>query len=257
MVKQFKTIIVSGIHLGFKKGRTKNLMELLEQYKTKNLIFIGETFDDPFSSTMISAEKKQMKAFNKILKIVRKNDTDTTLVKSTPFEYLPSYLHDNESKYFKVQNELVYTSGPRKYYIKSEKSLSIFHQPYSFLLNLGQLGKKLANWIFVRKNNPNKNPQPEQEEKNREIILKQASKAACDGIIIASPHMEKIETYKDTPYMNCGSWYSSQCALVEDMDGDWSLLYYNDSNSTQNMKIVDLWGMPNVSKTKSKLSFIA
>ena len=61
----------------------------------------------------------------------------------------------------------------------------------------------------------------------------------CDGVICGHIHQAAIHEYEGIIYMNSGDWVESLSALVEDHDGDWSLLYYtSDSDDEEETKAV-------------------
>ena len=53
----------------------------------------------------------------------------------------------------------------------------------------------------------------------------------CDGIICGHIHQPSIKMYDEIEYMNSGDWVETLSALVETKDGNWKIIYYNDSLS--------------------------
>jgi predicted phosphodiesterase len=51
----------------------------------------------------------------------------------------------------------------------------------------------------------------------------------CDGIICGHIHQPAIKEFDDILYLNSGDWVESLSALVQDEDGEWSLVYYNET----------------------------
>ena len=49
----------------------------------------------------------------------------------------------------------------------------------------------------------------------------------CDGVICGHIHKAELKTIDGLEYMNSGDWVESNSALVEDLDGNWSLIYYS------------------------------
>ena len=54
-----------------------------------------------------------------------------------------------------------------------------------------------------------------------------AEKRNFDGIICGHIHKAELKTIDGLEYMNSGDWVESNSALVEDLDGNWSLIYYS------------------------------
>ena len=61
------------------------------------------------------------------------------------------------------------------------------------------------------------------EEKLAEL----AKAKGCDGIICGHIHQPAIRMIGDIEYLNSGDWVESLSALVEDHEGNWSLLYFS------------------------------
>ena len=55
----------------------------------------------------------------------------------------------------------------------------------------------------------------------------------CDGVICGHIHQPAIHNLDGIIYMNSGDWVESLSALVEDHDGNWSLLYYTPDLSEE------------------------
>ena len=61
------------------------------------------------------------------------------------------------------------------------------------------------------------------EEKLTEL----ARARSCDGVICGHIHHPSIREIDGIKYMNSGDWMETLSALVEDFDGNWNLLYYD------------------------------
>ena len=64
------------------------------------------------------------------------------------------------------------------------------------------------------------------EEKLTEL----ARSRSCDGVICGHIHHPAIREIDGIKYMNSGDWVETLSALVEDFDGNWSLLYYDQQS---------------------------
>ena len=58
----------------------------------------------------------------------------------------------------------------------------------------------------------------------------------CDGVICGHIHQPAIHEFDGIIYMNSGDWVESMSALVEDHEGNWSLLYYTADLSDDDEK---------------------
>ena len=64
------------------------------------------------------------------------------------------------------------------------------------------------------------------EEKLTEL----ARSRDCDGVICGHIHHPAIREIDGISYMNSGDWVETLSALVEDFDGNWNLVYYNQQD---------------------------
>ena len=67
-------------------------------------------------------------------------------------------------------------------------------------------------------------------------IAEYGKKKKFDGIICGHIHHAQNENYDGVNYLNCGDWVESCTALVEDHDGNISLIDYSKENLTINLK---------------------
>ena len=61
-----------------------------------------------------------------------------------------------------------------------------------------------------------------------EELVKFARTRKCDGIICGHIHHPANTYYDDIHYLNSGDWAETLSALVEDEDGNWEVLRYED-----------------------------
>lgn len=59
-------------------------------------------------------------------------------------------------------------------------------------------------------------------------LVKFARTRKCDGIICGHIHHPANTYYDDIHYLNSGDWVETLSALVEDEDGNWEVLRYED-----------------------------
>ena len=67
-------------------------------------------------------------------------------------------------------------------------------------------------------------------------LVNVCKKKSYDGVICGHIHHAAIEDYEGITYHNCGDWVESCTALVEDHDGNISLIDYSKENRTINLK---------------------
>jgi UDP-2,3-diacylglucosamine pyrophosphatase LpxH len=60
-----------------------------------------------------------------------------------------------------------------------------------------------------------------------ESLVHLAKTKHCDGIICGHIHHPENKYYGDVHYLNSGDWIDSLSALVEDIHGNWDIVYYD------------------------------
>jgi UDP-2,3-diacylglucosamine pyrophosphatase LpxH len=63
-----------------------------------------------------------------------------------------------------------------------------------------------------------------------------AKAKGCDGIICGHIHQPAIREINGILYLNSGDWVETMSALVEDFDGNWSLIYYSTSDVSSSIE---------------------
>lgn len=59
-------------------------------------------------------------------------------------------------------------------------------------------------------------------------LVRLAKVRRCDGVICGHIHHPADTYYGDIHYLNSGDWVETMSALVEDEDGNWSVIRYGD-----------------------------
>ena len=59
-------------------------------------------------------------------------------------------------------------------------------------------------------------------------LVKVAKARKCHGVICGHIHQAAIKKINGIDYLNSGDWVESLSALVENMDGEWSIIQYTD-----------------------------
>ena len=59
-------------------------------------------------------------------------------------------------------------------------------------------------------------------------LVRLAEAKHLDGIICGHIHPAASVSYGNVHYLNCGDWVESMTALVEDEQGEWDIVTYNN-----------------------------
>ena len=67
-------------------------------------------------------------------------------------------------------------------------------------------------------------------------MVKVAKARRCAGIICGHIHQPAIKMIDGIEYLNSGDWVESLTALVEDTEGNWKIIYYQEWLDEYNRK---------------------
>lgn len=261
MKNQFKTIVVSDLHLGAKNSKTKELINFLKQYKCETLILNGDIIDGHQLKKLGELKKKHTRFFTRILKLIQDNHTNIIYVLGNQDAFLSSVAPFTFGNIRIVQNYTYHSNG-KTYFVTHGDLHDQIVSNYPLLTKLGVWGYrliiKLHQWLKL----------PVLAGTDHAISASWASNATkghallnmykrnltniarchhCDGVICGHIHQPSIAQVEHVLYLNSGDWVNSLSALAEDYNGDWSLIFYNESPKSQ--KTSQIYRQPAFKKT--------
>jgi len=238
---QFRTIIISDVHLGAKGSKSKELNNFLKQYKCDHLIINGDIIDSYKFNKQGILNKKFIRLYNRLLKLIKDNNTKITLIIGNHDATL-LHLTDFQTDNFQVVKNLVLPSGNKNYFVLHGDIYDAITCNFRWLARLGKAGYRLSVWLG------SKFPRYQSQEQSFSTFLKlkfgqampyvreyeqQLTQVArlqnCDGVICGHSHIAAIKNIEGIEYLNSGDWMDSLSALTEDHQGEWSLTFYNEA----------------------------
>lgn len=242
---KYKSIFISDIHLGTKFSQAEHLLEFLKDTESDNLFLVGDIIDGWAIKRKFRWYQSHSDVVQKILRKARKG-TNVYFITGNHDEFIrpfaPLLLGDS----LEIKNEMEYTSVDGKKYLithgdffdvitMSQKWLAVLGDyGYEFLLHLNfsinkfckilRLKKKWSLSKYV-KDNVKKSVSFINNYEN--ILSTHAKKNGYNGVICGHIHKAEIRHIDDIHYLNCGDWVESCTAIVEDFEGNWSIVNYS------------------------------
>ncbi len=246
MGNQYRTIVISDVHLGAKDSRSKELNNFLKHYKCDHLIINGDIIDSYNFNQKGILNKKFIRLYNRLLKLIKENNTKITLVIGNHDAAL-LHLADFQTKKFEIVKNFILQSGEKQYFVLHGDIYDIISSNFRWLVKLGKAGYQLAIWIGSRFN-----WLFHTREQSFSTILKIKFRSAlrhirdyeqqltyvarlqnCNGVICGHTHVAAMKNIDGIEYFNSGDWIDSLSALMEDHNGEWSLTFYNEAPKMQ------------------------
>ncbi len=240
---QFRTIVLSDIHLGTSGSKAKEATEFLRNYSCQKLILNGDIVDGWQLKQYGTWKKKHTNFFKTVLKQIVHYNTKVVYLRGNHDDFLDQIMPLKVGKNFSIRKDYTLTSGTKKFYVTHGDVFDSITSQMKWLAYLGDLGYTFLLWVNKFYNNyrswrglPYYSLSQQVKLRIKHAVsyisdyeqkLTELARARnCDGIICGHIHQPAIRELDGIIYMNSGDWVESLSALVEDHNSNWSLLYY-------------------------------
>ena len=246
-VKQYKTVIISDVHLGTEGSKAKEVILFLKSVSCETLILNGDIIDGWQLKKGSSWKKKHTAFFRIILKMIEIQNTKVVYLRGNHDDFLDQIIPFSLGKSFTIQRDYILKSAQKNFLIihgdifdsvtSHMKWLAYLGDVgYTFLLTINKLYNKYRSWrgldyySFSQRIKQRVKEAVNYVSDYEEKLTELAKANHCEGIICGHIHKPDIRQIGDITYMNSGDWVESLTALVEDHKGNWELLYFLRDN---------------------------
>jgi UDP-2,3-diacylglucosamine pyrophosphatase LpxH len=242
----FKTIVISDVHLGTSGSKAKELTNFLKQHTCEKLILNGDIIDGWQLKKYGTWKKKHTRFFKRVLKMMEENDTKVIYLRGNHDDFLDQVLPLKVGN-FSIQRDYILKFRETKYYVTHGDIFDSITTKLKWIAKLGDIGYTFLLWINKFYNNYRTSRGLPYYSLSH--VIKQKVKSAvsyisdyesqlaevarikgCKGIICGHIHQPAIKEFGEILYLNSGDWVESLSALVQDENGEWSLVYYNETS---------------------------
>lgn len=240
---QFRTIVLSDIHLGTAGSKAKEATEFLRNYSCQKLILNGDIIDGWQLKQYGTWKKKHTAFFKTVLRQIVHYNTKVVYLRGNHDDFLDQIMPLKVGKNFSIRKDYTLTSGDKKFYVTHGDVFDSITSQMKWLAYLGDMGYTFLLWVNKFYNHyrawrglPYYSLSQQIKSRIKKAVsyisdyeqkLTELARARyCDGVICGHIHQPAIREIDGVIYMNSGDWVESLSALVEDHDGNWSLLYY-------------------------------
>jgi UDP-2,3-diacylglucosamine pyrophosphatase LpxH len=244
MKTEYKTIVISDVHLGIKDSKAKELVRFLKAHQCEKLILNGDIIDGWQLKKSGTWKKKHTKFFRIVLKAMEKQKMKVIYLRGNHDDFLEQIM-PFEIGNFSIVNDYIHESFGKRYYVIHGDVFDTITTRMPWLSKLGDVSYTFLLWM-----NRNYNRYREkrglpyyslsQVIKNKvksavsyisdyeQQLSDVAARKKCDGIICGHIHQPANKMIGDVHYLNSGDWVESLTALAETMDGTWKVIEYRD-----------------------------
>ena len=243
MKTDYKTIIVSDVHLGTKGSKSKEIARFLKQFHCDNLILNGDIIDGWQLKKSGSWKRKHTRFFNRVLKMMESQSTNVYYLRGNHDDFLDQILPLQIGR-LQILADMTYESNGKTYFITHGDVFDSITTNLRWIAYLGDVGytfllwlNRVVNYYRYKKGLPyfslsqfvkGKVKQAVSYVDDYETELAKMAKAkGCNGIICGHIHKAENRMIDGIHYLNSGDWVETMSALAEDHEGNWELIYFN------------------------------
>ncbi len=239
--KRYKTIVISDVHLGSKWSASAEATRFLRENSCERLILNGDIIDG--WAIMRSSKQRWKRRHTAFVKQVlnMSHDTRVDYIMGNHDDFLARLIPMRFSKIALLENYILESAGKR-YLVLHGDIFDNITKSAKWLSKLGDVGYSIL--MFINNVYNRRRRRRGKSAKSFASSIKQRVKSSvsamsdfeesvanlarskrCDGVICGHIHRPEIKMINGVEYLNSGDWIESLSALVEDFDGNWSLVY--------------------------------
>ena len=238
-MKDYKTIVLSDIHLGSKWSKAREATRFLKSKSCETLILCGDIIDGWAILRGKRAKwKRRHTNFVKALLSIA-HSTRIVYVRGNHDDFLDRVIPVNFMG-ISIMRDWIYTSGAKRYYVFHGDVFDRVTSSMGWLSRLGDIGystllwfNKIYNHRRIKRGKPYYSIAGEIKQKVKasvshvsdfeQNVVELARSKECDGVICGHIHHAEMRVIDGIEYLNAGDWVESLSALTEDYEGRWSI----------------------------------
>ena len=238
-MNNWKTIIMSDLHLGARQSQTDKIISFLDNNTTEKLILNGDIIDGWALKGNGKWTKDCTKIFRRFMKMSEKN-TKVIYIRGNHDDFLKDFIPFKLNN-IRIVRKYIHTGiDNRKYFCFHGDVLDVFSSKFKIIAKIGSIGYDFALWlnrIYNKYRELRKLPYYSISndikqgvkaavnfvgdfEKNAVVLAKQKK---CDVAVCGHIHKSELTS----SYMNSGDWCENCTALVEDYEGKWTIINFH------------------------------
>lgn len=257
VVKHYRTLVLSDLHLGSKGAKAREVTDFLKQHTCQTLLLNGDIIDGWQLRKYGNSWKKRHTAFfRQVLRHIEHHNTKVIYLRGNHDDFLDAVIPLQIGRHFSLRRDHVLeTKTGQRYYVTHGDIFDKITTHLKWLAFLGDVGYTLLLGINKTYNHwrawrglPYYSLSQEIKQRVKSAVsyisdfeqelagLAQAK--GCDGVICGHIHQPADRHIGPVHYLNSGDWVESLTALAEDHDGRWHLLRYVQAGLSEEQELL-------------------
>jgi UDP-2,3-diacylglucosamine pyrophosphatase LpxH len=238
-----KTIVLSDIHLGIRNSHVREVVHFLRAHACETLILNGDIIDGWQLRKSGKWKKRHTTFFKLLLKWLSTTDTRVIYLRGNHDDFLDEVL-PLELGNFSIRRTHRLEGFGRSYFVVHGDIFDTVTTRLKWIAKLGDTGYTFLLWLNghynryrTRRGLPYYSLSQAVKHKVKKAVsfisdyerelCSVAAAEKCDGIICGHIHQPADKYVDGIHYLNSGDWVETLSALVQDLDGTWKVVYYN------------------------------
>lgn len=240
----YKTIVLSDIHLGIKASKAREVVNFLKHHKCETLILNGDIIDGWQLRKNGKWKKQHSNFFKHIISLTSRNKCKIIYIRGNHDDFLEEIMPLRIGN-FSIRKYYIHYGVHHKYFVTHGDIFDNVTTKLKWIAKLGDVGYTFLLWL-------NRHYNVYREKRGlpyfslsqiikakvksavsfisdyESELVKVAKARKCHGVICGHIHQPAIKSLGGIQYLNSGDWVESLTALVEDTEGVWRIIYYQD-----------------------------
>jgi UDP-2,3-diacylglucosamine pyrophosphatase LpxH len=250
MIKKYRSIFISDVHLGSKECKASQLNNFLKNNTAETLYLVGDIIDGwKIQQNRLKWKQSHSDVVRRVLKSA-KNGTNVIYITGNHDEFIRPLLHyeiNIGNIKFENQIEHIGLDGNRYLVVHGDLFDGITRlapwlsllgdKAYDAILSLNTKFNWIRHkfgfgyWSLSKYLKVKVKKSIDFIFKFEKTISNYCKKRGFDGVICGHIHHAEIKNIDGIIYMNDGDWVESLTALVENYDGSWELINWKENNT--------------------------
>lgn len=242
-VLEYKTIILSDVHLGMRDSKAKEVSHFLKHTHCETLILNGDIIDAWSLKRRKGTWNKHCTRFIRmVLKKIERKRTKVIYLRGNHDDILRKFMPIHFGD-FEIVEEYILKSNGRRYLVLHGDVFDTITSNYAVIAYMGDVGYNLLlavnrfyntyrTWRGKGYFSISKMVKARVKKavnfisKFETALVSLARHFNCDGVICGHIHTAEDKMLEDIHYLNSGDWVESLTAIVETMEGQLKLIDY-------------------------------
>lgn len=247
--KKYRTIVISDVHIGYRQSKVREVSRFLSSVDCNKLVLNGDIIDgwQLRKSGDHRWKPEYTNLFKIIMKMMENGGTEIVYIMGNHDDFLDNVIPFYSSN-ISILRDCIIENGEHRYFVTHGDIFDSITSNMKWLAKLGDIGYRALlkiNVLYNRYRSWRGKPYYSlaQSIKNKvkkgvssvsgldDMVVDVARSHGCDGVVCGHIHRPEDRMIGDIRYLNSGDWVETMSALVEDMDGTWTILRYSEMDN--------------------------